>query len=1072
MNIAVSEAISASTNYIIVYDITAGAIANGTSISFTGAVTALTPAAGTLADAGATITLLATTTLGNATEPATARLWKSSAATNMDAFTLQHNGTVATDDDTISNVTVTLAPQYISGGSGGTVSKIKLMEIVDSTGTIVYGSVNLPTTGDTWNIPLTGMTATPTPATYYVRVSTADVITPSVTDTSGTPDGYYVFNGTITSYVHSKPNNKPVNTDSASQSLVIDVEKPIGPATANAVTGVNNGEIDLTWASGSDPNGGSLNAVTPYVIMRSAPEGGVPNPGCIDGTNLATVPGVTINYAARSVTDKGLVDIQATQYQYRICSKDTLGNLSTGATALATAKVNSVCTNPPSINLIPDSQIVKSTGTPFTLQIANTDTGTCPDVVFSLALANEAGSITHFDKSFPATVTLGTGGAGAPTGTTVPITITGRPEASQLEQYKFAITVTSPGNNHGLPQTTVQVTGILNDMPPIVHNSGNMAKYQYGNWGQTYTCATCHSNSTTNIKGVYTIISTPIGRRSVVFSKTSSVVADSDGVFSNDQRTVKNVSNNVCSVCHHSTRQHQYSANKIGAVVGPQGDELYNPDHYNSRDCVRCHTHNTAFRSIYGLCGDCHGFKNTGYSPINKTTMVKDLTNALGPAPPNYGAHQRHNIAKLTCAACHSNTNHGLETTAWLGDNKLEIGFTTSSDTFPGYNPAPAATKIGGTFYGTNNLNIPFTWMAGAGTTINQIADYNNSCNTYCHGTWSGNTGSQTQPIWVGGVTQVQCGSCHYATAAVPPTSGSHAKHAANTGAGLGIACSKCHATYASYTGSAHINGKVEWSMTNYPGALYKGYTAGSTNAPAPTATINYGQCTNLYCHSNIQNPTTGTGLPTTYATPVWGGTAACGSCHVYPNTTGSHASHENVDVAFDCHVCHNNGGTTAPLKHADGTIDFSFVGLAQNTTYSRGNAVAPGTAYGTCGTSDCHGRFTRAWGTPASGLPMCDKCHGSATSARGFYNTRGPDGTLSIYSTAIGMHDIHIQNPNSPRKATFARFTSYAASYKCVQCHNNPTGPFTAGHIDTSLPAEAPFSHISSISHKGDAFQ
>ncbi len=1071
VNIAVNENVSGTTNYIIVYDIASGAIASGTSVTFTGAVTATTPAPGGLADTGATLTLFATTTLGNTTEPAAVRLWRSSAATNLDAFTLQHSGAVTTDDDTISNITVTMSPQYISGGSGGTVSKIKLMEIVDSTGTTVYGSVNLPTTGDIWNIPLTGLVATPTLSTYYVRVSTADTITPSGTDTSGTPEGYYAFNGKVTSFSHSKGTSRVVNSDTSSQTLMIDVEKPIGPTTATAVTGSNNGEIDLSWDnSANDPNGGSLYAVAPYLIRRSAPEGGVPNPGCIDGTDLSTVPGVTINYAARSVTDKGLVDVQATQYQYRVCSRDSLGNLSTGATALATAKVNSVCTNPPSISLIPDSQIVKSTGTPFTLQIANTDTGTCPDVVFSLALANEAGAIAKFDKSFPATVTLGTGGAGGPTGTTVPIMITGRPEAFQLEQYKFAIRVTSPGGNHGAPQTTVQVTGILNDMPPIVHNSGNMGKYQYGSWGETYTCATCHSNSTTNIKGVYTVISTPIGRRNVTFSKTSSTEADNNGVFSNDLRSVKNVSYNVCSVCHHRTRQHQYSANKVGAVVGPQGDELYNPDHHNSRDCVRCHTHNTAFRSIYGLCGDCHGFKNTGYSPINKSTMVKSLTNALGPAPPNYGAHQRHNTAGITCSACHSNTNHGLATAEWLGDDILEIGFKTSKFTFPGFNVY--TSKIGGKFYGTNNLNAPFVWSAGPSTTITQIADYNNSCNTYCHGNWPGNAGSQTQPIWVGGSTQVACGSCHYATAAVPLTSGSHLKHAANTGAGLGIACNKCHASYANYTGSAHINGRVEWSMTAYPGSAYKGSIAGSTDAPAPTATINYGECSNLYCHSNIQNPTTGLGAPTTYATPTWGGTAPCGSCHVYPNTTGSHVSHENEAVAFDCHVCHNNGGTTAPLKHGDGTIDFQFVGLAQNTTYSRGNAVAPGTAYGTCSTSDCHGRFTRAWGTPDSGLPMCEKCHGSATSAGGFYNTRGPTGTLSIYSTGVGVHDIHIQNMNSPRKTTFARFTSYAAPYKCNQCHYTPTSPFTAGHIDTALPAESAFSHASSIANKGILFQ
>jgi len=1089
IDIAVNELITAETDYIIVYDITSTALASGSSIQFTGKVTSITPAAGSLSDAGSTLILMPTTTVGNGTNPAAARLWKSSAATNINAFTLQHNGVVTTDDDTISNISVTLSPQYISGGSGGTVSKFKLVEIVDTTGNTVYGSMNLPTTGDIWNIPVTGVVVTPTLTTYYVRVSTSDVITPSVADTSGTPAGYYSpIRALVTSLIHSKGSNRLVLSDSTSADLTIDMEKPNGPATATATTGSNPGEINLVWDPVSDSNGGSLHPLTPVVIRRSVGDGTSPDPGCSSTTDgsvdLSTVPGVTINYASRTVTDNGLISDNPTRYYYRVCAKDFLGNISDGAQTYANAMVQNDCNNPPSVTLAYEDgsttagmQIIKSNiSPPFKLQIANNDIGTCPNVTFSVALADVVGNDAHFSKTidgteFPGQITLGTGGAGASTGRTVNIVVTGLEATGvqQLEQYKFGVTVTSPGDNHGTPITTPQVTGLLNDMPPIVHNSANMAKYQYGSWGQTYTCATCHSNSTTNIKGVYQLISTPIGRRNVVFTKTSSVDSDSAGVFSNDLRPNKDGSNQVCSICHHQTRQHQYSASK--AFGGPAGDEAYNSEHHNSRDCVKCHTHNTAFRSIYGLCGDCHGFKATGYSPVNKSTMVKDLTNALGPNPPNYGAHARHNRALISCGACHSNTNHGLLTTAWSGDQLLEIGFNTNQDTFFGFNPA--VPVVGGTFYGTNNLNQPFAWVPGPFTNISTIADYNNSCSTYCHGggTWKagGNVGSNTAPIWVG-TAQVACGTCHNATGLIPPQSGSHIKHASSTGGGLGIACGSCHSTYSNYTGSAHINGKVEWGLASFPAGAYNGSNSGSTAQPAPTTTGNYATCTNLYCHSNVQGPT-GTGSPTTYASHTWGGSAACGTCHVMPNTTGSHASHENAEVSFDCHVCHNNGGTTSPLNHANSIIDFQFVGLGFNTVYSRGNSVAPGTPYGTCSSSDCHGRYTRAWGTPPSALQMCEKCHGSATSPGGFYNTRGPTGTLSVYSSGVGVHDIHVQNLNSPRKSTFARYTSFAAGFSCKQCHTMPSGPFTAGHIDTALPAEIPFNNVSSIANKGILF-
>src|SRR6185369_2384613 len=191
------------------------------------------------------------------------------------------------------------------------------------------------------------------------------------------------------------------------------------------------------------------------------------------------------------------------------------------------------------------------------------------------------------------------------------------------------------------------------------------------------------------------------------------------------------------------------------------------------------------------------------------------------------------------------------------------------ASTFSGFNSNGVS---GGTFNGTANLNFPYVWTAGPGTTINSINDYNNSCSTYCHGGWAGNSGngSQQEPIWIGGSVEVACGTCHYATGATPPQSGSHLKHAATTGAGLAIPCGKCHATYSTYTGSAHINGKVQWDLSTLAGgtggAKYNGTVSGATAELAGNTT--YGQCSNLYCHSNIQS-TDGTGAPTYWATPT-----------------------------------------------------------------------------------------------------------------------------------------------------------------------------------------------------------
>lgn len=1080
-SLTANEALAAGTarNYIIVYDITANAVPS-ISNTLTGYVSALAATnVSALTDpvaSSATITIYPTTTIGNGVEPAAVRLYKASAPTNLDAFTLQHNGTTPTDDDNLSTVIITLTPTGISG-DGTVLSKIGKLEVVNEAGTVVYGSMTAATTGDIWNIPTVGLTATSTPTNYFLRITTSANIVP----------GFYTVGGKITSVVHSKGLSKLLNADTTSQTLTIDTEYPNNPAAFTAVTTPAaiqpGGKIDLAWTAAAvlDANGGTLDATTPYIVKRA---GTAPAEYCTDGTNVPVT--------GMSITDSGLNDTSAPIYHYRICAKDAQGNISNGITASAASSFSNYCSNPPSITLGDEDplnpgtiqdQLVKSVGgNPFLLQVTNNDVGECPNTTFNIALVETsttggtgipAPSVDDFSTTFPASVLLGkTAGPGGTnkTSETVSIYIHGLATADQIQKFKFKAQVTAAG--HG-SATSPFATAVLNDMPPIVHNSNNMAKYQYGVWGNEYTCATCHSNSTTNIKGVFEVISTPIGKRNVVFDTISGTPATTGG-YSNDLRASKDGSNNVCSVCHHRTRQHQYSASKL--FGGPANDAPYTTDHHNNRDCIKCHTHNTAFKSILGVCGDCHGFKGTDYSPVSKTTMVKVQTNALGTNPPSYGAHMAHNYAGMSCAVCHNNTNHGLATDVWLGDDKLEIGFNVSNTTFPGFNPATPV--VGGTFEATTNLNYPYTWVAGPSTTINPVADYNASCTTYCHGNWSGNVGSGTKPNWVG-TGQAACGTCHNATTVTPPVSGSHPTHSGTGALGLGKDCRICHGTYtqAQYTGAKHINGNVEWDLSAISAvAQYDGVNVGgSTGALAPTAPANYKTCTNMYCHSNVQG-VGGVGAPTSYATPLWGDngvdstTVYCGSCHIYPNTVGGHAQHENEVTGFVCQVCHNIGGRTSPLNHANQKIDFEFVGLGQNTVYSKGSSVTPGLGYGTCSASDCHGRYTRAWG-PASALSLCDKCHGSSTSARGFYNTKGPDGTLSIYSAAIGMHDIHIQNPNSPRKATFSRFTSFAAGMSCRQCHYQPDGPFYPGHMDNALPAEVPFAHVSSIAHVGDVF-
>ena len=602
----------------------------------------------------------------------------------------------------------------------------------------------------------------------------------------------------------------------------------------------------------------------------------------------------------------------------------------------------------------------------------------------------------------------------------------------------------------GFPQSENSAMAAIS---PRVESKGNAA------------CSTCHLQSSPNVKNVFNVISTPIGRKQVLFNRISAAKTVTTGVFGNDQRPDPTRSTNVCEVCHHRTVQHQYSSNKAqGGPVGLQSP--YNKDHHNSEDCMQCHPHNQAFKNIKGVCGDCHGRRETAFAPYDESTMVVPPTGALGGTPPDYGAHQRHHKEQVECSACHNNANHLYFKDSWVGDAKIDMGFRISTSTFKRYNPA-ASPKIGGTYTGNDTINSSlYSWNAAPGTTINTQTGMS-TCSVYCHGGWAGNAGFNTAPNWTG-ANQSGCGACHYADNTNPPTTGSHQKHASNGVSGIGMTCDRCHGAFANLTSGRHVNGNVSWNLSAIAAsAKYSGQNIGSTNAPAPSA--NYGQCTNLYCHSNVQGAT-GTGGPTFYATPKWGdpSTAACGSCHSYLPTTGGHIQHTNDPVtAFDCHICHNTGGTTNPGSHANGTINMAFVGLGKNTQYLVSgvptSAVTPGTAYGRCSNSDCHGRYTRNWG-PSTGLTLCEKCHGSRTSVGGFYNTAGPGSTQSVYTSSVGVHDIHLQQTHAARRATFARFTSYNSGYNCNQCHFTPTGPYSQGHMDTALPAEVRFTHLSSI--------
>ena len=960
-----------------------------------------------------TLTILPTTILSNfiTAEPVNQIIPWNAGKTRVDAFGLKTNGGV---NDTISNVTVMLTTTSTLPVDKVISDYIGQVDIVTAGG-VSLGKLTAPTEDDDWQVATSGLVASQTGTEYYVT------ITPK-----GNQNITFTVKAVVIAVAHTRVTNALQLNDSGSATITMDQLPPTEPSLS-AITGTyhndtDKAEIDLSWTGSTDLSGSAVS----YKLVRGLGNAPAPRNCTTDGVKSFQVYlGTALSY-----TEKGLDE--GVSYGYRVCAVDSVANISAGSAKGTTASIKNRCTELPELTINPMASYVKAgNSVAMAVGIVNKDTGVCAPTTFTLSIVGTDAD----DSNFTASAFTGndfiipTNGSSKYTA----LNVTAKPDAAQKALKTFLVKVTKSSGGEITSPEPIHV--VVNKYGTMMHSSLQTGTSRYGSWGLDHDCSTCHSPGATNIKQIRNMITTSTGNRPVTFSITSTATGASvAGVFGNDNRPGTR-STNVCEVCHHNTRFHQYSTSKITWK-----------DHNNNGDCTKCHAHNVGFKSVgtAGSCDDCHG-----NPPTSKEMLVVPPTNVLFPYATNAGAHAKHNSRQLTCAVCHSNGNHTQSPTP-LGNTQLNMGFSIKGANFPGF----FGTMSSGTMRALPPANN-YTWTAAPGMTIEQAPSTIMTCSVYCHG-WEGNGGYNTEPAWTG-ITQVGCGSCHAAAGDVPPTSGSHRKHASTEpGFGNGIVCSKCHGFRNYSTSAAHINGNVEWNLSTITGtATYRGANQGSTGAQAPTAPGTYGSCANLYCHSNVVQPNNnGIGDPTVFSNPTWGGTTNCNSCHPgEPNTTGGHPQHAGADVTgFDCRICHATGGNANPLMHANGRIDFSFVGLGENMHYSYSSAKVTGSAaYGTCYNGNCHGSrraktgvTSLSWG-PESATPLCNKCHSTNPGSGGFYSTAGPNSTMSNLDPYVGAHFQHITS--MPLK--------YSAKIDCSQCHFKPTGPYTPDHIDTPLPAE-----------------
>ena len=580
----------------------------------------------------------------------------------------------------------------------------------------------------------------------------------------------------------------------------------------------------------------------------------------------------------------------------------------------------------------------------------------------------------------------------------------------------------------------------------ILHNSANLTSTKHaadGGWGVAgarygqFTCDTCHTKGTTNIKRVRTAITTPDTSKGtlpgngqpIVFSRTSGNPGD-PGVMGDDSTTPHATSNKICEICHtydaagaNGVKVHPY--NSAGATIN-------NSSHQNnSKDCTQCHKHSEGFKKA--ACNSCHGDPPTSAGELANSPYATGSASA--------GAHNAHvnALGFSDCTNCHNNYIMPQESTAKPGFGDISIGFNNFGSTTGSY---------------SGQSNVSYNNTLGTGT---------KTCSTnYCHGS---TINPVTNPVWDAAAGSYSCGttpngSCHAASASNPPLLGNHTRHAGSAAGQLGLACSKCHGATAGASG--HVGGEVAWSLDTVDNrigatAAYRTAATGTTANRAPSAA--YGSCSNIYCHSSAQSSTGGAGP--IYANQTWGGGAlTCSSCHQNMDSsaaaTGSHTKHAQGTVNLACATCHNGYTETgvAAATHVDNQINLTFSGTGAGTSYSQGLAGAVQNGYGNCTTSPCHSSGQNAtgnlpasyatvtWGATATGCGICHVDFDTSAAATGSHtkHAQGAENMACAFCHG-GYTETSYAAATHLNSNINLSFTSYAAGANYSQGASHPVG-------------------------------
>ncbi|HEY6871662.1 MAG TPA: CxxxxCH/CxxCH domain-containing protein [Geobacteraceae bacterium] len=368
------------------------------------------------------------------------------------------------------------------------------------------------------------------------------------------------------------------------------------------------------------------------------------------------------------------------------------------------------------------------------------------------------------------------------------------------------------------------------------------------------------------------------------------------------------------------------------------------------------------------------------------------------------GNHQAHATATVSsCVKC-----HGSGVTAYTtGHRTKRINMNAN------INSSPAGGAYSRAFF--NQTSVP-------------PAVLGNCSNVNCHF-------EAATPAWGGTAFAApsDCSQCHL----VAPNTGNHpvlgSKHGNYLGTGTG-SCLKCHPDhlsdvkpFAHATSVANRGIKVQFGTAPNSGGTYSGN--GLNFLPSQNKTT-FGNCSNLYCHSDGRG-----GAPNTI--PTWGTSLDCRGCHNsnlasgQPMSSGKHTAHMNnagfIGTNYGCAECHASTANTDThianyANHVKGFVSISGARVSKN--YNTSNK--------TCSTAYCHsdgkGNYKSIAWTSATSLD-CTGCHGSDASPDPQFSSSVSDGAPNYVNAGV----------NQAKANSHRTHVKYGAS-DCASCHANTT--------------------------------